>query len=168
MEAKVKVETKMDAKTITIMAMFIAMSVCLSYVKIMGSIALDQVPVFLIFLLYKDKKAAFVSAIAHMISAYLSGFPFSVGCHVLIAIGMFAMFYVAVPIMKYTNKYIALAFIGIVNSFVLTFIVFIFIPFNLETYSMISAMLCVASVINIVCSLLLEKSLSSKLKIQKT
>lgn len=158
---------KMETKTMTIMALFIAMSVCLSYVKIMGSIALDQVPVFLIFLLYKDKKAAFVSAIAHMITASLSGFPFSIGCHILIAIGMFIMFYVAVPIMKYTNKYIALAFVGIVNSFVLTFIVFIVIPFSWQTYWAIVSMLCVASVINIVSSLLLEKPLSRILKISE-
>lgn len=163
METKVK--AKVETKTITIMAVFIAMSVCLSYVKIMGSIALDQVPVFLIFLLYRDKKAAGASAIAHMISAFLSGFPFSIGCHILIAVGMFGMFYVAVPIMKYTNKYIALAFIGIVNSFVLTFIVFLFIPFSLQTYWMISSMLCVASVINIILSLLLEKPLNEILKI---
>lgn len=152
-----EIEKENRTKTISIIAIFIAMSIILSYVKIMGSIALDQVPAFLIFLIYKDKKSSVISSMSHLISAFLAGFPFTIFTHILIALGMFLMFYLAVPILKHTNKYFALMFLGIVNSFVLTFIVFIFIPFDMTTYITICSALLFASVINITCALLLEK-----------
>lgn len=153
-------------KTISLIALFIALSIALSYVKIMGSIALDQIPSFLLFVIFKDKKACFVSSFAHLTSAFLAGFPFTIPVHILIALGMFLMFYIAIPIIKHTNKYIALLFIAIVNSFVLTFLVFIIMPFNITTYVTISSMLLFASIINIACTLLLEMPLRKVLQSQ--
>lgn len=155
---------KSNAKNITLIALFIALSVALSYVKIMGSIALDQIPAFLLFIIYRDKKCCFVSSFAHLTSAFIAGFPFTILVHLLIAIGMFLMFYIAIPIINHTNKYIAFLFIAITNSFVLTFLAFITIPFNITTYVTISSMLFLASVINIVCTLLLEKPVRKALQ----
>lgn len=150
-------------KTIVIIGLMVAMSVGLSYVKIMGSIALDQIPAYLTLFIFKDKKAGVVSFFGHMVTAALSGFPFSLPCHILIATGMFIMFYVAVPILKRTNKYVTCIYLSFVNSYILTFIVFIFMPFDMAQYLTISSMLLLASAVNSICALVLDKYLSKAL-----
>lgn len=147
-------------KTIVIIGLMVAMSVGLSYIKIMGSIALDQIPAYLTLFIFKDKKAAIVSFFGHIVTSALSGFPFSLPCHLLIATGMFLMFYTAIPILKRTNKYVTCVYLSLVNSYVLTLIVFLFMPFDRTQYLTISSMLLLASLVNSVCALVLDKYLS--------
>lgn len=144
----------MKTKDIVICALLIALSVVLSYVRILNSIALDQVPAVLALLIYKDKKAAYIGFFGHLVTASLTGFMYGIVIHLLIALLMGIMYLISIPIIK-INEYLTYVFIYIMNGLVMPLILFISMPFSLEVYLGIVSALSIAIILNVVFSKLI-------------
>ena len=69
-------------------ALFIALSFVGSNVKVMGTIAFDSLPAFFGALLLGPAYGALIGLLGHLFSALLSGFPFGLPTHAVIAAGM--------------------------------------------------------------------------------
>lgn len=80
---------KITTKQITITAMFIALSVALSFVKINGSIALDALPAFAGAALLGPIFGGVIAVLGHFATAATSGFNLGYDTHFVIAISMF-------------------------------------------------------------------------------
>ncbi|VBB07648.1 ecf transporter substrate-specific component [Lucifera butyrica] len=78
----------MKTKTMTLCALFIALSFVGANLKIMGTIAFDSMPGFLGTLLLGPIYGAFIGAAGHFFTALLSGFPLSIPVHLLVMIDM--------------------------------------------------------------------------------
>jgi uncharacterized membrane protein len=89
MEIKSNVpRTGLGAKTLVIMALFIALSFVGSNIKVFGTIAFDSLPGFLAALLLGPFYGAAIGFLGHLFTAATSGFPFTVLLHAVIAATM--------------------------------------------------------------------------------
>lgn len=152
----------MSVKRLSIIGLLIALSFILANIKFSGSIALDSVPAFLALFVYKNKDAAFIGGIAHLLSAALAGFALGVLTHITIAVLIFIMLLIASYFIRMKNKYNWLwtsIFLIIFNSFVSPLVLFFFIPFNMTAYWAMALVLLLATAINVVVALLLVKPL---------
>lgn len=75
-------------RRIVFAALFIALCFVGGNIKIYGSIAFDSLPAFVATLVLGGAWGAVIGAIAHMLSAALSGFPLSLPVHLMTAVGM--------------------------------------------------------------------------------
>ncbi|MDD4691051.1 MAG: ECF transporter S component [Eubacterium aggregans] len=75
-------------KKLVYAALFIALAFVGANIKIMGSIAFDALPAFLATLILGWGWGAVIAAIAHLLTAALSGFPFTLPAHIITAIMM--------------------------------------------------------------------------------
>ncbi len=75
-------------KYITYTGMLIALSFIGSFLKVQGSIAFDSMPAFLGALIISPQSGAVIGVLGHMITAGISGFPFSLPLHIAIAAEM--------------------------------------------------------------------------------
>jgi len=75
-------------RNLVLTALFIALSFVGSNVKISGTIAFDSLPAFLGALLLGPVFGAFIGFLGHLFSALLTGFPFGLPTHIVIAFGM--------------------------------------------------------------------------------
>lgn len=91
-------------------ALFIALCFVGGNIKIMGSIAFDSLPAFLGTLFLGYGWGAAIGALAHMLSAMLSGFPMTLPVHIITA-GMMALtmvgFLATVRALKKKNEIVA-------------------------------------------------------------
>lgn len=152
----------MSVKRLSIIGILIALSFILANIKFSGSIALDSVPAFLALFVYKNKDAAFIGSIAHLLSAALAGFVLGVLTHIVIAILIFIMLLLASYLMKIKNKFNWLytsIFLIIFNSFLSPLVLFFFIPFSMSAYWAMASILVLATAINVIVALLLVKPL---------
>ena len=78
----------MSTKTLVIVALFIALSLIGSYLKIFGTIAFDSLPAFLAALILGPVYGAAIGFLGHLFTAVTSGFPLSVPMHIVIAATM--------------------------------------------------------------------------------
>ena len=81
-------KAKFTTKKLVIAAMFVALSLIGSYIKIFGSIAFDSLPGFLAALVLGPIYGAAIGFLGHIFTALTSGFPLSVPLHMVIAISM--------------------------------------------------------------------------------
>ncbi len=78
----------MNIKKLTLTALFIAISFIGSNIKIFGTIAFDSLPAFLGALLIGPWYGAAIGFIGHFFTSMLSGFPFGILVHGIIAVSM--------------------------------------------------------------------------------
>ncbi len=90
---------RISTKNIATCGMLIAASFILANVKIMGSIAFDSLPAFVGGLLLGPVAGAIIGATAHLLTALLSGFPFTLPVHLIVAVMM------AVTVASFTHTY---------------------------------------------------------------
>jgi len=83
-----KTNTKASTKHIALIALFIALSFIGANIRIFGSIAFDSLPAFLAALLLGPLYGAIIGFIGHLLTALMSGFPLSVPLHLVIAVAM--------------------------------------------------------------------------------
>lgn len=150
----------MKTKELTIIALLIGLSLILSYVKFFGSIALDSVPAFVALLLWKDYKAGLIGGIGHIFTALTSGFIFGLFTHILIAILMFVMLFLAAKIIRKHSTIFTFIFILFVNALVMPFTIFIMTPFSMEMYMSLVLMLSLAVIVNLSIAYVLYISLN--------
>ena len=85
------VKTRVSAKHVAVMAVFIALAAVGSLIKFpsgVGTIALDSAPGYLVALGFSGWMGAVCAGVGHLLSAGLTGFPLSLPVHSAIAIGM--------------------------------------------------------------------------------
>lgn len=78
----------MNAKKITLIALFIALSLIGAQIKLVYSIALDAMPAFLAAAVLGPIPGALVGFLGHMLTAVTSGFPFTLPIHLIIGASM--------------------------------------------------------------------------------
>jgi riboflavin transporter FmnP len=115
-------------KKMIICALFIALSVIGAFIKPFGgSIAFDSMPAFLAASLLGPFFGSIVGLVGHLVSASLSGFPLSIGIHIIVAVEMAIVMFVYGFIAKKANIIIA-AIVGVILNGVAATAVFILIP----------------------------------------
>ena len=80
--------TKVNTKYLVLAALFIALSFIGANIRIFGSVAFDSLPAFLAALLLGPFYGAVIGLIGHLLTATLSGFPLSLPLHIVIAVSM--------------------------------------------------------------------------------
>jgi len=83
-----KLNTNANTKHLVLTALFIALSFVGANIRIFGSIAFDSLPAFLAALLLGPIYGAVIGFIGHLLTAIMSGFPLGVPLHFAIAISM--------------------------------------------------------------------------------
>jgi uncharacterized membrane protein len=109
----------MPARKISLLALFIALSVIGASIKIpsfVGSIALDSFPALLAGVLLGKKEGAIVAGFGHLVSALIAGFPLG-PMHLVIAAEMAVLVWCFGIIYQTGKKLIAGLFFILTNSF---------------------------------------------------
>jgi len=83
-----RAKTVFYTKTLVVTAFFIALSFIGSTIKVFGTIAFDSLPGFLAALLLGPGYGAAIGFLGHLFTALTSGFPLSVPLHFVIALTM--------------------------------------------------------------------------------
>lgn len=98
------------------MAMFIALSFIGSLIKIQGSIALDSMSAFFASLFLGPVSGAVVGGVAHLLTAFTSGFPLTIPIHLIIMVQMAVVVYLFGLIYKNSNEILAIIVAVILNG----------------------------------------------------
>jgi len=156
----------LNTKRIVLLSLFIALSAVLSNIKIVYSIAFDSLPAFLAAMLISPIAGGIVGALGHLLTAFTSGFPFTVPVHLFIAIQMLVIVWIFGVLFKKMNQYIAMVVAIILNGPVATLLSGLLIAylnhsFTVKTVSSFFMLMVVpltlASVANIVLAFILQK-----------
>ena len=108
---------KISTKEMVTSGLLIALAVILSnpMFKLMGSIGLDAIPAFFGASVISPLMGGLVGGIAHIVSAMLTGFPFSLPVHLVVMVMMFITCYLYGVSRKKFNPYVAMI-VGIVMN----------------------------------------------------
>lgn len=154
----------MNVKTISTLAVFIALSVVGAALKIpspIGSVALDSFPALLAAVILGPVAGGIVAGLGHIVSALIAGMPLG-PFHFLIMIEMFVFVWLFGVIWKAGLRIIAYIAFFIANSFIMS-IPFVFI-ISPAFYMEIIPSLTAATAINVVVAMLLAPRLVPVLK----
>jgi len=141
----------MNTKTMTRLAVLIALSVIGAFIKIpsvVGSLAFDAVPGFYAALTINPATGAIVAGLGHAATAVVSGMPLGVQIHALVAIGMMLAAYVAGVVAKHNG--IAGCVVGIIINGIVLPAMFIVMPdFGLAFFIATSPTILMAATLNV-------------------
>ncbi|WP_085991587.1 ECF transporter S component [Oceanobacillus senegalensis] len=144
----------MNSRKISILALFIALSVVGAATKIpaiIGSVALDAFPALLAGTFFGIGAGAVVGGFGHMVSALIGGMPMG-ALHVVIAIEM-ALLVAMFTILIERGKNIFAAIIFVIGNVLLAPAPFIFL-FGVEFYMALIPSLFIGSVLNVLVALI--------------
>lgn len=153
---------KMNGRKISLLAVFIGLSVVGASIKIpaiIGSVALDAFPALLAAVFFGGAPGAVVAAFGHLVSALLGGMPMG-PLHFIVAVEMGILAFCFAYMWK--RKWLASVFFVFGNT-VLAPLPFIYF-YGLAFYSALLPSLLVGSVVNTVVALLLIPRLHSFFK----
>lgn len=105
-----------NVKTITLLAMLIALSAVGALIKIFNTVAFDSLPGYLAALYLGGGYGATVISLGHMLTAITTGFPLGITNHIYIAIQMAIYAYLFRLAYKKFNIYIAVAIGTVLNG----------------------------------------------------
>ncbi|MCC5911089.1 MAG: ECF transporter S component [Clostridiaceae bacterium] len=105
-----------NVKTMTQVAMLIALSAIGATIKIQGSIAFDSMAGFFAALYIGPLAGAMVGMLGHLLSAGTAGFPLTLPMHILVAVEMFVFVYAFGVLYKRTNGWIAIVVATLLNG----------------------------------------------------
>lgn len=145
----------MTARKVSILALFIALSVAGASIKvpaIVGSVALDVAPALMAVLLLGTRSGIIVAAGGHLLSALLSGMPLG-PFHFIIAVEMALLVLMFQILYKKVHKGIAYGAFIVSNSFIAP-IPFYFILSDSFYYGLLPSLL-VGSILNSFIAILL-------------
>ncbi|PID82692.1 MAG: ECF transporter S component [Clostridiales bacterium] len=104
------------------MAVLIALSYIGSLIKITGTIAFDSFPAFFGALALGGVYGGIIGFLGHLFTAFLSGFPFTLPIHLVIASMMFISVYLFGILARKTNIFAAIVVAIIMNGPVSLFV----------------------------------------------
>lgn len=138
-------------RRITMMAMFIALSVVGALLKIpspTGTVALDSAPGFLGAAFLGWREGALIAALGHLISAYTAGLPLTVPVHLLIALEMAIAAAIYAVLARRSNFIVTIVVVTVLNGVGMPLS---FVPlFGSGFFYSMVVPLCVASCVNAV------------------
>jgi uncharacterized membrane protein len=157
----------MNSKTqrIALTALFIALSAIGAQLKIFSSIAFDSLPAFLAAMLLGGPEGALVGALGHMLTAALSGFPYTLPLHIVIALEMAGICYLAGWLVqkKHMAIWLAALIAFILNAFISPLILIVWPGFGWAVCGALFLPLAFGSAANAAGAAVLAYALKSKL-----
>ncbi|MFV9566794.1 ECF transporter S component [Thermoanaerobacter mathranii] len=122
---KEKANALKNVKTLTFVAMLIALSAVGALIKIFNTVAFDSMPGYFAALYLGSWYGALVISLAHMLTAITSGFPLGLTNHLYIAVQMALYAYLFRYFYRKFNIYIAVIVTTILNGPIATLL---FVP----------------------------------------
>jgi len=122
---KEKANTLKNVKTLTLVAMLIALSAVGALIKVFNTVAFDSMPGYFAALYLGGWYGALVISLGHMLTAITSGFPLGLTNHIYIAVQMALYAYLFRFFYRKFNIYIAVIVATILNGTVATLL---FVP----------------------------------------
>ncbi len=167
---------KLSIKEMVTGAMLMALAVVLSYpmFKILGSIGIDAVPAYFGAAFIGPMVGGLVGGFAHIISAMLTGFPYTLPVHIAVMLMMFVTCYIYGVVREKTNRYIA-SVVGVILNGPITLFVsaymsqFLGLEFaGMAMFTFLFGPLLIASIVNVVIAEVLYSILSQVVKTKRT
>ena len=114
-------KTKLSVKFITLCGFFIALSVAGAFLKPFGnSIAFDSLPAFLAASMLGPLAGALTGLLGHLISAGISGFPFTFPIHLIVAVEMALVMIIYAFLAKKINIVVSAVIAVVLNGIAAT------------------------------------------------
>lgn len=155
-----KISPLRNVKTLTLVAMLIAMSAVGAVIKIYNTVAFDSLPGYFASLYFGGYVGAVVISLGHIFTALTSGFPLGIPNHVIIAISMAVCAYFYSFAYKRFNIYAAVAAGTILNGPAATLI---FVPqYGWGFFLQMVFPLTIASFVNVLLAAVIYKSIFAK------
>ena len=154
---------KTKNNNLTKIAILIALSVVLSYLKIpspTGSVALDALPGYFAAVAISPLSGGIVGAIGHFFTALNSGFPLGVPIHAVVAFTMFVACFGFGLVYK-KNKALGIITGVVLNTFVSLGIISFMIPW--EVIVALFLPLLVGSIINVILASMVYETIKNRL-----
>lgn len=157
-----KTTTIKNVKTLTLVAMLIAMSAVGAMIKIYNTVAFDSLPGYFASLYFGGYIGAIVISLGHIFTALTSGFPLGIPNHIIIAVSMAVCAYFYSLAYKKFNSYVAIAVGTILNGPVATFI---FVPqYGWGFFFQMVLPLTIASFANVLLASIIYKTVLKMIK----
>lgn len=157
-----KTTTIKNVKTLTLVAMLIAMSAVGAMIKVYNTVAFDSLPGYFASLYFGGYIGAIVISLGHIFTALTSGFPLGVPNHIIIAVSMAVCAYFYSLAYKKFNSYVAVAVGTILNGPVATLI---FVPqYGWGFFIQMVLPLTIASFANVLLASIIYKTVLKMIK----
>ncbi|AFK85100.1 MULTISPECIES: ECF transporter S component [Thermoanaerobacterium] len=157
-----KTTTIKNVKTLTLVAMLIAMSAVGAMIKIYNTVAFDSLPGYFASLYFGGYIGAIVISLGHIFTALTSGFPLGIPNHIIIAVSMAACAYFYSLAYKKFNSYVAIVVGTILNGPVATLI---FVPqYGWGFFFQMVLPLTIASFANVLLASIIYKTVLKMIK----
>ncbi|MBP2071259.1 ECF transporter S component [Thermoanaerobacterium butyriciformans] len=157
-----KTTTIKNVKTLTLVAMLIAMSAVGAMIKIYNTVAFDSLPGYFASLYFGGYIGAIVISLGHIFTALTSGFPLGIPNHIIIAVSMAVCAYFYSLAYKKFNSYVAVAVGTILNGPVATLI---FVPqYGWGFFIQMVLPLTIASFANVLLASIIYKTVLKMIK----
>ncbi|AGB19911.1 ECF transporter S component [Thermoanaerobacterium thermosaccharolyticum] len=158
----IKTSPLKNVKTLTLVAMLIAMSAVGAMIKIYNTVAFDSLPGYFASLYFGSYIGAVVISLGHIFTALTSGFPLGIPNHIIIAVSMAVCAYFYSFAYRRFNAYAAVAIGTILNGPVATLI---FVPqYGWGFFVQMVLPLTIASFANVLLAAVIYKAISTKIK----
>lgn len=162
---KEKINTLKNAKIMTLIAMFIALSAVGALIKVFNTVAFDSMPGYFAALYLGGWYGAIVISLGHMLTAITSGFPLGLTNHIYIALQMAVYAYLFRFFYNKFNIYAAIIAGTILNGPVAALL---FVPvFGWVFFAGWVLPLTIASFANVFLAALVYKAVDGKIKIKE-
>lgn len=155
-----------DVKTITKIAMLVAISMIGAMIKIQGSIAFDSMAGFYAAIAISPLAGGLVGLLGHLLSAATAGFPMTLPMHIIVAVEMLAFVYTFGWVYKKAPSWVAILVATLLNGPLAALIVVpvsiaLGMPFSgWPLFLAIWIPLTIASFLNILLATLIHKNIS--------
>ncbi|MDE4542616.1 MULTISPECIES: ECF transporter S component [unclassified Thermoanaerobacterium] len=157
-----KTTTIKNVKTLTLVAMLIAMSAVGAMIKVYNTVAFDSLPGYFASLYFGGYIGAIVISLGHIFTALTSGFPLGIPNHIIIAVSMAVCAYFYSLAYKKFNSYVAVAVGTILNGPVATLI---FVPqYGWGFFIQMVLPLTIASFANVLLASIIYKTVLKMIK----
>ncbi|MGJ7045523.1 ECF transporter S component [Thermoanaerobacterium thermosulfurigenes] len=157
-----KTTTIKNVKTLTLVAMLIAMSAVGAMIKVYNTVAFDSLPGYFASLYFGSYIGAIVISLGHIFTALTSGFPLGIPNHIIIAVSMAVCAYFYSLVYKKFNSYVAVAVGTILNGPVATLI---FVPqYGWGFFIQMVLPLTIASFTNVLLASIIYKTVLKMIK----
>lgn len=152
--------TKQPVKFITLCGFFIALSVAGAFLKPFGnSIAFDSLPAFLAASMLGPVAGALTGLLGHLISAGISGFPFTLPIHLIVAVEMAIVMIIYAFLARKINIVVSAAVAILLNGVAATAVL---IPLlGMPFFIAMVGPLTLVSAINVVLAVMLHRVLAT-------
>lgn len=163
----IKKQNDFSVKRMCFAALLIGLSMILANVKVFQTIAFDSMPAFVGGILLSPVIGGIIGLLGHLFTALMSGFPFTVPVHILIAIEMFVVVYLTSQIYNKGKTILACIVGTLLNGVVATLITGAFMYYTagglnpIQFLQVMGLPLTVASLANIVLAFIIAKGVKN-------